>query len=175
MIKRIATVLALTCSIAFPSGFAADQRPTEASIKQLLEVTQIRKLLESTMGQMDALMKQATQQVTQGQKITPEVQKQIDKGRTEAMSMMKEILDWNKLEPMYVRIYQKSFNQQEIDSLIAMYKSPAGQMLLTKMPIVLENTMGEMQQLMQPVMQRIQRMQQDVVAQMQAERVKKGG
>jgi uncharacterized protein len=91
------------------------------------------------------------------------------------MSMMKEILDWNKLEPMYVRIYQKSFNQQEIDSLIAMYKSPAGQMLLNKMPIVLENTMGEMQQLMQPVMQRIQRMQQDVVAQMQAERVRKGG
>ena len=175
MVKRIATILALTCSFALPSAFAADQRPTEASIKQLLEVTQIRKLLESTMGQMDALMKQAAQQVTQGQKITPEVQKQIDKGRTEAMSMMKEILDWNKLEPMYVRIYQKSFNQQEIDSLIAMYKSPAGQMLLTKMPIVLENTMGEMQQLMQPVMQRIQRMQQDVVAQMQAERVKKGG
>jgi hypothetical protein len=76
---------------------------------------------------------------------------------------------------MYVRIYQKSFNQQEIDSLIAMYKSPAGQMLLAKMPIVLQNTMGEMQQLMQPVMQRIQRMQQDVVAQMQAERGKKGG
>jgi hypothetical protein len=76
---------------------------------------------------------------------------------------------------MYVRIYQKSFNQQEIDSLIAMYKSPAGQMLLTKMPTVLQNTMGEMQQLMQPVMQRIHQMQRDVVAQMQAERAKKGG
>jgi hypothetical protein len=120
-------------------------------------------------------MKQATQQVTQGQKITPEVQKQIDNGRTEAISMMKEILDWNKLEPMYVRIYQKSFNQQEIDSMIAMYKSPAGQMLLNKMPIVLQNTMSEMQQMMQPVMERIQRMQHDVVAQMQAERAKKRG
>ena len=124
---------------------------------------------------MDALMKQAAQQVTQGQKITPEVQKQIDKGRTEAMSMMKEILDWNKLEPMYVRIYQKSFNQQEIDSLVAMYKSPTGQMLLTKMPIVLQNTMSEMQQSLQPVVQRIQRMQQDVLAQIQAEKAKKGG
>ena len=175
MIKRIATVLALTCSIALPNGFAADQQPTEASVKQMLEVAQIRKLLESTMSQMDALMKQAAQQVTQGQTITPEVQKEIDKGRTEAMSMMKEILDWNKLEPIYVRIYQKSFNQQEIDSLIAMYKSPAGKMLLTKMPVVLQNTMGEMQQLMQPVMQRIRRMQQDVVAQIQAERAKKGG
>jgi uncharacterized protein len=175
MVKRIATILALTCSIALPSAFAADQRPTEASINQLLEVTQVRKFLESTMVQMDALMKQATQQVTQGQKITPEVQKQIDQGRTEAISMMKEILDWNKLEPMYVRIYQKSFNQEEIDSMIAMYKSPAGQMLLNKMPIVLQNTMSEMQQMMQPVMERIQRMQHDVVAQMQAERSKKGG
>src|SRR5436309_9263691 len=120
MIKRIAIVLALTCSIALPTGFAAEQQPTEASIKQLLEVTQVRKFLESTMAQMDALMKQATQQVTQGQKITPEVQKQIDQGQTEAISMMKEILDWNKLKPMYVRIYQKSFNQEEIDSMIAM-------------------------------------------------------
>jgi len=73
MVKRIAIVLALTWSIALPSTFAADQRPTEASINQLLEVIQVRKFLESTMAQMDALMKQATQQVTQGQKITPEV------------------------------------------------------------------------------------------------------
>ena len=89
--------------------------------------------------------------------------------------MIKEILDWNKLEPMYVRIYQKSFTQQEIDSLIAMYKTPAGQMALTKMPAVLQNTTAEMQQLMQPVVQRIQRLQQDVLAQIQAEKSKKDG
>ena len=173
--KRIAIVLALSCAIAPLNAFATDQPPSEASIKQLLEVTQVRKLLESTMAQMDAVLKQATQQVTQGQKITPEVQKQIDKGRAESIAMVKEILDWNKLEPMYVRIYQKSFNQQEIDSLVAMYKSPTGQMLLTKMPIVLQNTMSEMQQSLQPVVQRIQRMQQDVLAQIQAEKAKKGG
>lgn len=111
--------------------------------------------------------------MTQGQAITLEVQKQIDKGQTEAMSMMKEILDWNKLEPMYVRIYQKSFNQQEIDSLISVYKSPAGQMVLTKVPVVMQNTMSEMQQLMQPVLQRIQRLQQDVLTQIQAGKAKK--
>jgi len=175
MMKRIAIVLALSSAIAPLNAFAADQTPSEASIKQLLEVTEVRKLLESTMSQMDAVLKQATQQVTQGQKITPEVQKQIDKGRAESIAMLKEILDWNKLEPMYVRIYQKSFNQQEIDSLVAMYKSPTGQMLLTKMPIVLQNTMSEMQRTLQPVVQRIQRMQQDVLAQIQADKAKKGG
>ena len=175
MIKPIAIVLALTCAIAFPNAFAADQPPTEASIKQLLEVTQVRKLLESTMAEMDGYTQQAARQVTQGQKVTPEVQKQIDKGRAEATSMLKEVIDWNKVEPMYVRIYQKSFNQQEIDSMVAMYKSPTGQMLLNKMPIVLQNSMNEMQQMLRPVMQRIQQMQQDVAAQMQAERAKKSG
>lgn len=175
MIKPIAIVLALTCAVAFPSAFAADQPPAEPSIKQLLEVTQVRKLLESTMAEMDGYMQQAARQVTQGQKVTPEVQKQIDKGRADAISMMKDVLDWNKVEPMYVRIYQKSFNQEEIDSMVAMYKSPTGQMLLTKMPIVLQNSMSEMQQMLRPVMQRIQQMQQDVAAQMQAERAKKSG
>jgi hypothetical protein len=175
MTKPIQIVLASFFLFAFSTAFAADQPASEASIKQLLEVSQVHKLLDSATAQMDALMKQAMQQVTQGQPVTPEVQKQIERGQSEAMSMMKEILDWNKLEPMYVRIYQKSFSEPEIDSLIAMYKSPAGQMLLTKMPVVLQNTTTEVQQLMQPVMMRIQRLQQDVLAQIQAEKAKKGG
>jgi hypothetical protein len=44
------------------------------------------------------------------------------------------------------------------------YKSSTGQALLTKMPVVMQNTMNEMQQMMQPMMQRIGRMQQEVVA-----------
>ena len=168
-------VVALSCSIASSVVLAADKPPSEASIKELLDVTQVRKLLDATMSQMDAFMQQAMQQVTQGQAITPELQKEIEKSRAEAMAMMKEILDWNRLEPMYVRVYQKSFTQQEIENLIAMYKTPAGQTLLTKMPVVMQNTMTEMQQLMQPMMQRIERMQQKIMAEIQAEKKKSGG
>ena len=175
MTNRIPIIVALSCSIALSVGFAADNPPSEASIKQLLEAGQAHKLLDAMVGQMDAYMKQAMQQATQGQRITPEIQKDIERRQAEMMTAMKEVLDWNKLEPMYVRIYQKSFNQQEIDSMVAMYKSPTGQMLLNKMPIVLQNSMNEMQQMMQPMMQRIGRMQQEVVAEIQAEKKKTGG
>jgi hypothetical protein len=168
-------LLAVVCFGISTLVYAAETPPSEASVKQLLDVTQVHKLLDATMAQMDAFMKQTMQQVTQGQTITPEVQKQIEKSQTEALAMMKEMLDWNKLEPMYVRVYQKSFNQQEIDNLIVMYKTPAGQTLLNKMPLVMQNTMAEMQQVMQPIMQRIHRMQQDVVARIQAEKAKKSG
>src|SRR5947209_4398476 len=164
MIKRIVGIALVNCCFVLPICFAADAPPSEASIKQLLEVSQVHKILDTVMTQMDAFMKQAMQQATQGQTITPRVQKDIEKRQAEMMSIFKEMLAWEKLEPMYTRVYQKSFTQPEIDNLIAMYKTPGGQTLLSKMPIVMQNTMIEMQQVMQPMIQKIQRMQQDVVA-----------
>ena len=160
--------------LCLPSVFAADPPPTEASVRQLLEASQVHKMLDTMMGQMDQLMNQMMQQVTQGQTVSPTVQKQIDAGRSEARSMVKELLDWSKLEPMYLRVYQKSFTQKEVNDLIAMYQTPGAQALITKMPIVMQNTIGEMQPLMQPVIERMRRTQQQVMAQIQAEKGQKG-
>lgn len=178
MFKRILLILALCGSVAYGaenSSPGAGNPPSEASIKQLLELAQAHKLVDSVMGQMDALMKQSIQQATQGKDVPPKVQKDIDKRQAEVVAFMKELLDWNKLEPMYLRIYQKTFTQQEIDGMIAFYKTPAGQAVISKMPAAMQNTMDEMQQMMAPVMQKMQRMQQDVVAEMKAESQKKGG
>ena len=170
MTKRILLVLALST----PFVWAADSPPSEASVKQLLEVTHAHQLVDTIMTQMDTLMKNAMQQATQGQPVPPKVQQTFDKTHSEIMSAVRSEMSWDKLEPMYVRIYQKSFTQQELDGLVAFYKTPAGQALISKMPTVLQNTMGEVQQMMGPMMQRIQQMQQEIVAQMQAEKSKKG-
>jgi hypothetical protein len=181
MFKRILPVLLLCGSIAMaadnpsPASPAPANPPSEASIKQLLELAQARKLIDSVMAQMDNLMQQSVAQATQGQKIPPKVQKDIDQRRSEMIAMMKELLDWTKLEPLYLRVYQKTFNQQEVDGMIAFYKTPAGQAVIAKMPAVMQNTIEEMQQRMGPVMQKMQKMQQDVVAEMKAEAKNKGG
>ena len=173
MITRL-FVLLIALGICSSTIFAADAPPTEASVRQLLEVSQVHKVLDTMMGQMDQLMNQMMQQVTQGQPVSPAVQKQIDAGRTEARSMVKELLDWSKLEPIYLRVYQKSFTQKEVNDLIAMYQTPGAQALITKMPIVMQNTIGEMQPLMQPVIERMRRTQQQVMAQIQAEKKEHG-
>jgi hypothetical protein len=149
--------------------------PSEASIKQLLEVAQSHKLVDSVMSQMDNLMEQTIAQATKGQQVSAKVQKDIDRRRAEVAGIMKELLDWKKLQPMYVRIYQKTFTQPEVDGMIAFYKSPAGQAVITKMPSALQTTMDEMQGTMGPVMQKMQQMQQDVVAEIKAENKNKGG
>jgi uncharacterized protein len=181
MIKRILLTILLCSSVAMaadnssPTAPAPSSPPSEASIKQLLELAQARKLIDSVMGQMDNLMQQSIAQATRGQQIPPKVQKDIDQRRAETVAMMKELLDWSKLEPMYLRVYQKTFSQQEVDGMIAFYKTPAGQAVIAKMPVVMQNTIEEMQQMMSPVIQKIQKMQQDVVTGMKAEGKNKDG
>jgi hypothetical protein len=110
MFNRMLFILLLGGSMAFAANDNSSptpaKPPTDASIKQLLEVAQARKLVDSVMKQMDNLMEQSIAQATQGQKIPPKVQKEIDARRAEVTAMMKELLDWTKLEPLYVRVYQ---------------------------------------------------------------------
>jgi uncharacterized protein len=174
-------ILIVSLLLSCPLLYAADSpsvnpdpkgSPTEASIKQMLEVMQAHKMLDTMETQMTGFMKQTMSQATQGQPITPQIQKDIDRRQAEMLSMFHEILNWEKLEPMYTRVYQKSFTQGELSGMIDFYKTPAGQAMIAKMPVVMQNTMNEMQQMMQPVMMRVRQQQQEVVAEIKAEKEK---
>jgi len=175
MIKRALGLALIQCCFAAAVCVATDAPPSEASVKQLLELAQAHKLIDTMTSQVDTLMKSAMQQVTNGRPVPIEAQKIFDKCHNDVMTIMREEFSWEKLEPMYVRIYQKSFSQQEVDGMIAFYKTPAGQAVINKLPTVMQNSLIEVQQMMGPMMQRIQKMQQDVVATIQAEKNKQGG
>lgn len=160
MCRRILLLLVITALT-----LRADTVPSEASIKELLAVTQVTKMLDQMLPQIDAVMQRAMADALKGQTITPEEQKMIDQGHANALAVMKEELAWSKLEPLYVRVYQKSLTQEEVTGMIAIYKTPAGKAMITKMPVVMQNTMVEMQTLLAPVMQRLQASQQQLVTQ----------
>src|SRR3954451_11946290 len=169
MSPRILCILIASASLVYaaddPSPSPASV-PTESSIRQLLEVAQAHKLVDSVMAQMDGLLQQTIAQATKGQPVPDKIQKDIDRRRAEVLTMMKDLLDWKKLEPMYVRIYQRTFSQPEIDGMIAFYKTPGGQAVISKMPAAMQNTIDEMQQMRGPVMQKMQQMQREVAAEL---------
>jgi hypothetical protein len=171
MFTRILIALALL----YPTLYAADVPPSDASLQQLLEVAQAHKTLDATMAQMETMMKNVFQQITAGQPASPETQKIFDKARADVTSLCKEDLSWAKMEPIYLRIYRKSLSQSEVNGMIAFYKTPAGQAVMDKMPLILQNTMAEVGQMMGPMMERAQRMEKELIAQMQAEKAKAGG
>ena len=162
--KRLLLSLALVCSTAFAAG----TQPTEASVKELLALSDVPKVIDAVMGQVDGMMQQMIAQATQGQTVTPAQQAAIDKYVAKSKGIMAEELTWAKLEPVYVRIYTASLTQEEVNGIVAFYKTPAGKAMVSKMPVLMQKTMDELPTLMGPMMQKVQAAAQEFATELKS-------
>ena len=130
--------------------------PSEQSILTLLDLTQAQSMLESSMGNMEKMVRQGMVQASAGKELTDEQKRVLEVAPGKIVAAMREQLNWDTLKPMYLTIYKESFDQTEIDGLIAFYRSPIGQSFIAKMPVVMQKTVGLMQQQMQQFLPRLQ-------------------
>ncbi len=166
MTKKVIVLLSI---LVFSTGaHAEDVKPSEASVRELLRVTESRQLLDSTMAQFDNIMKGGIEQAFKGQNLTAPEQKQIEDLRKKLIEVYKQDMNWESLEPIFIKVYRDSFTQQEVDGLTAFYRSPTGKAVIKKMPIVMQNTLGEMQKRMVSTMQKVMKIEQDSIAEMKA-------
>ncbi|WP_226664702.1 DUF2059 domain-containing protein [Microbulbifer aggregans] len=133
--------------------------PSDDSIRQLMEVSDTRKLLEGSLAQADQIMQASMQQALSGEEISAEDQEVIDEMRQQMLTLMKAELSWQVLEPMFIEVYQKSLNQAEVDGMLEFYKSDAGKAVVAKMPQIMQHTMVLMQQRMASMGPKIQEIQ----------------
>lgn len=149
-------------------GHAAESPPSAASISQLLQVTQAHKLLDSTMARMDGMMRPSVAQAADGKPLDAGEQKIIDAQIGKMDDLMKREMSWNSMQPMYVDLYSKTFSQQDIDGMLAFYRSPAGQSMVAKMPALMAQLMQALQAKMGALMPQIQQISRDTTAQLAA-------
>jgi uncharacterized protein len=149
--------------------------PTEDSLRQLLTVTNTHKLLDDIVGQMDERMKSFTQQAVQGLTVSAEQQKIIDSMQNRTVALLKQEMSWEKLEPIYLRIYRESFTQEDVDGMLDFYRTPAGRSLLLKMPVVMQKSMTETQQMLLPLVQEMRKIQEGALAELKSPQAQSRG
>jgi len=159
--KKLLLVL-LVSLLACPA--LASSPPSDDSIQELLTVTQSRKLLDESMSQLDTMMQQTMQQMIAGKDLTPEQETILNDLQVRTVALLKGELQWETFEPMVIDIYKKSFTQEEIDGMLTFYRSPAGQAVIVKMPVVMNHTMQALQGRMQSIFPRLQALQQETIA-----------
>ncbi|MEI2795577.1 DUF2059 domain-containing protein [Pseudoxanthomonas sp. F11] len=130
---------------------------SEASVHELLEVTRARQMLEQVYGQMESMYAGSMQQAL-GDDVTPEAQARMQRFSARMTALMKQEMGWDVMAPMYVDIYSKSFSEDEIQGMLAFYRTPAGQAVIEKMPLVMQNTMQAVQERMGAMMPAMQKM-----------------
>lgn len=156
LIKHILFALA----VASMSGIASAAPASEATIRQLLDITQSRKVADGVQQQYGNLMDAAIKAALKGDVPTPGQQQAIDRLKARLLVLVKDTVSWEKMEPAYVKLYSETFSEDEIVGMLAFYKTPAGQAVIHKMPLLMQKNMGLIQQLtvgMQPQMEQIQR------------------
>ena len=159
-------LLAIALMVSLPAF--AQTPASEASIRELLTVTEARKLLDGAYAQLDGLMDQAMKQAMNGQKASPEQEKVMAEFRHKAVDLIQDEMGWEKLEPMYVDLYAKTFTQPEIDGILAFYKTDSGKALIARMPTLMNNLMQMMMSRMQAFMPRLQELQQEYAPKIKA-------
>jgi len=141
---------------------------SEASIRELLSVTQAAKLLEGVRAQFDGLMGNMIRQAMNGRTPTPAQEQAIQRMKSRMVAVLQSELSWEKLEPMYLRLYRDSFTDEEVGGMLAFYRTPAGRAVIEKMPLLMQNTMVEVQGMIAGMAPQMHRIEQDLLADLKA-------
>lgn len=169
MHKRICALgfmaLSFVCGLAAAATPAA-QPASAASIQELLQVMQVHKLVDSMMAQMDGMMRKSAEQATAGQPLDAGEQKIIDAQTVKMNELLKQVLSWDSIEPMYVDLYSRNFTQQEVNDMLAFYRSPSGQGMVAKMPALLAQAVQLVQAKLAIQAPQIRKISQDTTQQL---------
>jgi len=150
--KKILLAMALMASV---HAFAQSPPPSEASVRELLEVTNGKSVLEGAWNQLDGLMEKAMKDAIGNKPVTAKQEKIMAAMRAETVELIRSEMSWDKMEPMYIRQYSQTFSQAEIDGMLAFYKSDAGKAVTAKMPQLVQILMQDVLSLLQGTMPKI--------------------
>jgi hypothetical protein len=153
---------------AAPPVQSAD-RPTDDSLRQLLQIMQARKIIQQAAAQIDATFTAMMNKQLEGKTLSPEDRQRIEDAKARLKEATQGMLTWEAMEPIYLKAYGDTFSQSEIDSLIAFYSSPAGQAIVAKLPLAMQNAMAATQQRMMTLLPKVQQIAKDTATQINSQ------
>ena len=133
-----------------------------------MAITNVQQMLNGTYAQMDKMMDSMVQQSLKGKQLNQAQKNAINNMKSKMSSLFRTEYTWEKFEPTLRKIYKNSFTQEEVNGMISFYKTPSGQALIKKMPAVMQNTMVYMQSSIQALTPRMEKIQQEFIAEINA-------
>ncbi len=162
-ILSAALIAFLFFAAAAPAARAEDAPPSEESVRELMGLMQMGKMVDSLLQSIDASTRETVRHAFAGEGLSEKQEKIVSEASAAMVAMLKEEIRPEALEPAYVGIFRRSLTQQEVEGMNAFYKSDAGRALLTKMPVVMRQVSDIMNQRMQKLFPKYQQMQLEMM------------
>jgi hypothetical protein len=156
--KRWSAIFVMMLVVA-PVGVRADEASKQAKVKELFAVMHMDHNLDRMHSAMEQQVQATAKNAPGTEQMTPEKKKLQQEFVANSMKVVEEDFGWTVLEPAYVKLYADTYTEAELDGILAFYKSPAGQAVLTKTPVLSSGVMEIVHSRMndfQPKMQALQ-------------------
>lgn len=154
----------LIVGFVFSLNVFASEKTTTASVEKLLEITETSKMIDAIYAQIDGMsLNMATQMG-----ITEKDRPAFDKYMKKVSALIREDMNWEKMKGPMIEVYVKHFTEQEIQGMIEFYSSEIGKSSIKKMPLVMQDSMGVSQKMMEGVFPKIKVLADELAAEIKA-------
>lgn len=140
----------LSCLVLLPCAAAPAAPPSLQSVNELIELSQAQRMHATIAQQQEAMAKVQIEQIVKTP--SPEAQPAMEAGRAKILGAIRKAYDWEALRETYIEVYRENFTQEEIDGMIAFYRSPAGKALNERMGPITQRIVTVMSQRMSVTM-----------------------
>jgi uncharacterized protein len=149
--------------LTLSAGLFADDASKAIKVDELLKVMNVQATIDQVYGQMAKQIDSTTGAVAKQYNIPPSQQPDMAEMSKSLMVILSDQLSWEKMKPVYEKIYGEVFDENEIDGLLVFYRSPVGQSFVTKTPLVMQKSGEAMQARLPELMAAMQKATQDFV------------
>jgi hypothetical protein len=137
--------------------------PSEQSVNEMITLMQLEGLLSRALQQMNEGMNKGMEasmaKATSGRELTPAQKASVEDFRKKYSATMSEELSLAKIKNIYVQAFRDSFSQEEVNGVIAFYKSPAGKAIIERNPVVMQKAAALTEARIGPLTQKLDGMQ----------------
>lgn len=163
MVLKLALLLSLTtCSLPFAH---ADDATKLAKVHDFFKLAKLDQMTAQVMNQVVTQVNSGMMQQLTGIKLSPDQQQRVNQFSTKADKVIFDALSWNNLEPEYAKLYAAAYTEQQIDDILTFYRSPTGQAVVEKNPVLMKQSSAIAQEHLAAVMPQLRELMKDFMQQ----------
>ncbi len=128
--------------------------PSEASVNELMQLTHVEGIIGSIYAQMDQMMAGMAQQMG----IQASEEALFDQYMSKLNTLIRNEINWENMQAPLRKVYTDNFTQQEVNDMVAFYRTESGKAMVRKMPTVMQQSMLMAQEKMMGLMPQVREM-----------------
>jgi hypothetical protein len=163
-LKTSTLLISLFAVMISAMAFANDAPPTDESIDEMMRLTHAEENFGALKPQIETAMRKTLDEAVSGRQLNQAQQAAYERGRERMLAVMSAKYTWSAMRDLQLRVYQAAFTQDELNGVIAFYRTPAGIAWVNKMPLLQQHLIQETQSWMRPLIGEFRAIAEDMRA-----------